>query len=72
MVSKTFIEKLTGLAEPLKPVLTQPLHQIQGMTIRNLEKVWKTEMGHLQGDRAWPRGPKSQLFRILQYRDHYH
>ena len=36
--------------------------------VRNLTKVWKT--GPLQGDIAWSRGPESELFVILQYRDH--
>ena len=33
-------------------------------------KVWKTETGPSQGGRAWPRGPKFELFEILPYRDH--
>ena len=33
-------------------------------------KVWKTETGPLRGDRAWSRGPESELFEILPYRDH--
>ena len=33
-------------------------------------KVWKTETGPSQGGRAWSRGPESELFEILPYRDH--
>jgi len=40
------------------------------MAARNLIKVWKTEMRPSQGDIAWPRGPESELFEILPYRDH--
>ena len=40
--------------------------------VRNLKKVWKTEARPSQGDRAWSRGPKSELLEILQNREHYH
>ena len=38
--------------------------------VKNVTKVWKTETGSLQGGRAWSRGPESELFEILPYRDH--
>ena len=40
--------------------------------MRNLTKVWKTWAGPSQGGRAWSRGPKSTLFKILQNKEHYH
>ena len=42
------------------------------MGVKNLIRVWKTEMGTLQGDKAWSRGSKSELFEFLQNSDHYH
>ena len=38
---------------------------------RNLMKVWKTWTGPLLGGRAWSRGPKSALSKILQNKEHY-
>ena len=43
---------------------------IHNTAVRNLTKVWKTETGPLQGGRAWSRGPESELFEILPYRDY--
>ena len=40
--------------------------------MRNLTKVWKTWTGPLRGGRAWSRGPKSALSKILQKKEHYH
>ena len=33
--------------------------RVHSMAVRNLTKVWKTETGPSQGDRALSRGPKS-------------
>ena len=41
-----------------------PLH------MRNVTKVWKKETVPSKGDIAWSRGPESELFEILPYRDH--
>ena len=38
---------------------------------RNLMKVWKTWTGPLLGGRAWSRGPKSALSKILQNKEHF-
>ena len=40
--------------------------------MRNLMKVWKTWTGPSRGGRAWSRGPKSALSKILQNKEHYH
>ena len=40
--------------------------------MRNLKKVWKTQTGPSQGNRAWSRGPQSTKFEILLNRDHHH
>ena len=47
------------------------LMYLHSTAMRNLTKVWKTETGPLQGGRAWSRGPESELFEILPYRDHW-
>ena len=39
----------------------QDLRGEYSTAVRNLTKVWKTEMETLQGDRALSRGPKSAL-----------
>ena len=39
---------------------------------RNLMKVWKTWTGPLLGGRAWSRGLKSALSKILQNKEHFH
>ena len=39
-------------------------------SVKNLTKVWKTETGPSQAGWAWSRGPESELFEILPYRDH--
>ena len=38
----------------------------------NQTKVWKTKAGPLQGDKAWPRDPKSTMFEILQNKEHFY
>ena len=38
---------------------------------KNLMKLRDPETGPSQGGRAWSRGPKSELFEILQNRDPY-
>ena len=39
---------------------------------RNLMKVWKTWTGPSLGGRAWSRGLKSALSKILQNKEHFH
>ena len=39
--------------------------------MRNLMKVWKTWTGPSRGGRAWSRGPKSALSKILQNKEHF-
>ena len=39
---------------------------------RNLMKVWKTWTGPLLGGRAWSRGLKSALSKILKNKEHFH
>ena len=39
---------------------------------RNLMKVGKTWTGPLLGGRAWSRGPKSALSKILQNKEHFY
>ena len=43
---------------------------VHSTAMRNITKVWKTETGLSQGDIACSRGPESELFEILPYRDH--
>ena len=63
-----------GTEKPLvlgtrKPqILTLTLHSALR---RNLMKVWKTWTGPLLGGRAWSRGPKSALSKILQNKEHF-
>ena len=45
---------------------------IHSALIRSLTKVWKTWRGPLRGGRAWTRGPKYALSKILQNKEHYH
>ena len=44
---------------------------VHSALIQNLTKVWKTWKGALRGGRAWSRGPKSVLSKILQNKDNY-
>ena len=39
---------------------------------RNQKKIWKTEMGPSQGDKAWSRDSKSALLDILQNKEHFY
>ena len=45
-------------------------YESHSMAVRNLRKVWKTEMGPSKDDRTWSKGLLSELFEILQNRDH--
>ena len=64
-----------GTEKPL--VLGTRKPQILTLTIhsalrRNLMKVWKTWTGPSLGGRAWSRGLKSALSKILQNKEHFH
>ena len=48
-----------------------PIKSMHSALKRNLMKVWKTWTGPSLGDRAWSRGPKSALSKILQNKEHF-
>ena len=75
-ISTTNISRLVPNALPNILHLPQSLYpnheskHYHSALMRNLMKVWKTWTGPSRGGRAWSRGPKSALSKILQNKEH--
>ena len=67
-----FVKKKTEAKKKALFFLQTAIIEQHSALRRNLMKVWKTWTGLSLGGRAWSRGPKSALSKILQNKEHFY